>query len=40
MQLTEGGGAFLNDIEMGVGTWAWGDRLIWGFGSGYGEAEG
>ncbi len=39
MQLTEGGGAFLNDIEMGVGTWAWGDRLIWGFGSGYGEAE-
>ncbi len=24
---------------MGVGTWAWGDRLVWGFGSGYGEPE-
>jgi aryl-alcohol dehydrogenase-like predicted oxidoreductase len=20
---------------MGVGTWAWGDRLVWGFGSGW-----
>lgn len=24
---------------MGVGTWAWGDRLVWGFGRGYGEPE-
>src|SRR3989304_4569172 len=24
---------------MGLGTWAWGDRLVWGFGRGYGEAE-
>ena len=21
---------------MGVGTWAWGDRIVWGFGRGYG----
>ena len=24
---------------MGVGTWAWGDRIVWGFGRGYGEPE-
>ncbi|GGN05583.1 hypothetical protein GCM10007092_20440 [Thermus composti] len=24
---------------MGVGTWAWGDRLFWGYGQGYGERE-
>src|SRR3990170_3636528 len=24
---------------MGMGTWAWGDRLVWGFGRGYGEPE-
>lgn len=24
---------------MGVGTWAWGDRLVWGYGRGYGEAD-
>ncbi|MEJ5335703.1 MAG: aldo/keto reductase [Thermus sp.] len=24
---------------MGVGTWAWGDRLFWGYGRGYGEGE-
>lgn len=24
---------------MGVGTWAWGDRLMWGYGRGYGEAD-
>lgn len=23
--------------RMGVGTWAWGDRLFWGYGRGYGE---
>ena len=26
-------------IEMGIGTWAWGDRLVWGFGDGYSEKE-
>jgi aryl-alcohol dehydrogenase-like predicted oxidoreductase len=24
---------------MGVGAWAWGDRTIWGYGAGYGEAD-
>ena len=24
---------------LGVGTWAWGDRIVWGFGRGYGEPE-
>ena len=31
-----------SDIEvraLGVGTWAWGDRIVWGFGHGYGEPE-
>lgn len=26
----------LQDVELGVGAWAWGDRLFWGFGRGYG----
>lgn len=30
---------FFSEIEMGVGTWAWGDRLYWGFGDTYGEPE-
>lgn len=24
---------------MGVGAWAWGDNLMWGFGKGYGESD-
>ncbi len=24
---------------MGLGTWAWGDKLVWGFGRGYGEVD-
>jgi len=24
---------------MGTGAWAWGDRLFWGYGSGYGEGD-
>ena len=24
---------------LGIGTWAWGDNLFWGYGSDYGEAE-
>ena len=27
----------LADVEMGIGTWSWGDRLYWGFGRGYDE---
>lgn len=30
-------GSSLGDVEMGIGTWAWGDRLYWGFGRGYDE---
>jgi aryl-alcohol dehydrogenase-like predicted oxidoreductase len=24
---------------LGIGTWAWGDKMMWGFGKGYGEAD-
>ena len=30
---------WLNNIEMGVGAWAWGDRWFWGFGGGYVERD-
>lgn len=26
-------------IELGIGAWAWGDRLFWGYGRGYGEED-
>lgn len=29
----------LQGIEMGVGTWSWGDRLIWGYGRGYSDQD-
>jgi aryl-alcohol dehydrogenase-like predicted oxidoreductase len=29
----------LAGVEMGIGTWAWGDRLFWGFGKGYQESD-
>ncbi len=29
----------LHDLEMGLGAWQWGDRIVWGYGHGYGEAE-
>lgn len=29
----------LNRVELGVGTWAWGDRLFWGYGGEYGYSE-
>ena len=25
----------LDQYEMGIGTWAWGDKGVWGFGQGY-----
>ena len=25
--------------SLGIGTWSWGDRLFWGYGSDYGEAD-
>lgn len=27
--------SLLNGLEIGIGTWAWGDRLVWGYGQGY-----
>jgi aryl-alcohol dehydrogenase-like predicted oxidoreductase len=29
----------LSDIKIGLGTWAWGDRLLWGFGRKYREVD-
>jgi aryl-alcohol dehydrogenase-like predicted oxidoreductase len=29
----------LQDVQMGIGTWAWGDRLYWGFGRNYNEND-
>jgi len=26
---------FLHSIEMGLGAWQWGDRILWGYGRGY-----
>ena len=26
---------FLHAIEMGLGAWAWGDRVVWQYGRGY-----
>ena len=30
---------FLDDIHLGLGAWAWGDRVVWQYGRGYGAAE-
>lgn len=30
---------FLHEVEIGLGAWAWGDRLVWGYGKGYAEAD-
>lgn len=29
----------LSGVSFGVGTWAWGDRLFWGYGGGYAQDE-
>jgi aryl-alcohol dehydrogenase-like predicted oxidoreductase len=31
--------SFLHDVELGCGTWQWGDRRLWGYGGDYGERE-
>jgi len=31
--------AIFTGIQLGIGTWAWGDRLVWGYGNGYSEAD-
>lgn len=30
---------FLHEVEIGLGAWAWGDRLVWGYGNGYADAD-
>jgi aryl-alcohol dehydrogenase-like predicted oxidoreductase len=30
---------FLHVIEMGLGAWQWGDRLVWQYGHGYGDDD-
>ena len=30
---------FLHAIEMGLGAWQWGDRVVWQYGHGYGDKE-
>jgi aryl-alcohol dehydrogenase-like predicted oxidoreductase len=30
---------FLHVIEMGLGAWQWGDRVVWQYGHGYGDKE-
>ena len=30
---------FLHAIEMGLGAWQWGDRLVWQYGQGYGAED-
>lgn len=30
---------FLHAIEMGLGAWQWGDRVVWQYGHGYGDAD-
>jgi aryl-alcohol dehydrogenase-like predicted oxidoreductase len=26
-------------VELGIGTWAWGDRLVWNYGQGYSDQD-
>ena len=30
---------FLHAIEMGLGAWQWGDRVVWQYGHGYSEEQ-
>ena len=30
--------SFLDQVELGIGTWQWGDQWLWGFGGQYGAA--
>ncbi len=30
---------FLHAVEMGLGAWQWGDRLVWQYGHGYGDEQ-
>lgn len=30
---------FLHNAELGLGAWAWGDRIVWNYGKGYSDAD-
>ncbi len=30
---------FLHEIEIGLGAWSWGDRVVWNYGKGYNDAD-
>ena len=30
---------FLHAVEMGLGAWQWGDRVVWGYGRGYSDED-
>jgi aryl-alcohol dehydrogenase-like predicted oxidoreductase len=30
---------FLHEIKIGLGAWAWGDRMVWNYGKGYTDAD-
>jgi aryl-alcohol dehydrogenase-like predicted oxidoreductase len=34
-QLDQTGKSIFENMEIGLGAWAWGDRLVWGYGRGY-----
>jgi hypothetical protein len=33
------GTTFLDNAEMGLGAWSWGDRLFWNYGHGYNDED-
>jgi aryl-alcohol dehydrogenase-like predicted oxidoreductase len=30
---------FLHETELGLGAWAWGDKIVWNYGKGYSDAD-
>ncbi len=30
---------FLHDVELGLGAWSWGDRMVWNYGKGFTDAD-
>src|SRR5512142_3400689 len=39
LETVELGRTGLHVSPLGLGTWAWGDRMMWGYGQGYGEGD-
>jgi aryl-alcohol dehydrogenase-like predicted oxidoreductase len=39
MSIMPGNESVLKELNFGVGTWAWGDKLWWGYGRGYSEED-